>query len=164
MDSNERSLFQIGDRVQVTDAWLVKKRRGAIGTIIEAHDGVPDLRDKGVYWVAFDGRLNLRRNGSFTDSAEIDADFLRHLKVAPHVSGLTIKVLLRSVALIAAGFFVFLFTLKTRYGDPNMILWHGAGALAGAGLLLPFRHPWLGALLGCVEQFLFLYWLYSRAF
>ena len=71
------SQFSVGDRVQVTDDWFVTAHRGAIGTIIDAHKGVPDKREEGVYWVAFESPVDVRENGGFTDSAEIDADCLR---------------------------------------------------------------------------------------
>jgi hypothetical protein len=33
-----------------------------------------------------------------------------------------------------------------------MLLWVGGGALIGAGLLTPFKRPWLGAALGLLVQ------------
>lgn len=66
--------------------------------------------------------------------------------------------------LVAAGIAAFALTIKFRHGDVSLTLWHGAGALVGAGLLMPIKHPWIGALCGMVGAFLFLYWLYARTF
>jgi hypothetical protein len=76
----------------------------------------------------------------------------------------SIKDLLWSTTLIAAGFGVFVITVRAARGEPNWILWHGSGALAGAGILFPFRHPWIGAVFGAVLMDVFLFWLYARAF
>jgi hypothetical protein len=69
--------FPVGNRVQIASDWFVIDQRGAIGTIIDAPDGVTHKQADGVYWVAFDLPVEDRNDGSFTDAAEINAAFLQ---------------------------------------------------------------------------------------
>ena len=74
--------FSIGDRVQITDDWFDSHLRGAIGTIIMAHEGIEDLRRDGVYWIEFDELLS-----DNTDSAEVDAECLKLIKATGLAAG-----------------------------------------------------------------------------
>lgn len=79
----------------------------------------------------------------------------------PRVS---LKELFLSMTLVALGLATFVIAIKTRRGDPSLILWHGSGALVGLGVFAPFKRYWTGVTLGVVFQFLFLWWIYARTF
>jgi hypothetical protein len=73
----------------------------------------------------------------------------------------SIKELLLATTLIAVGSgmvsLVFMLTNVPKVGEhleeyAAFTSWFGGGAMIGAGILTPFKRPWLGAVIGLVVQ------------
>jgi len=74
----------------------------------------------------------------------------------------SLKDLLLSTALVAVGMAMLYVLFTYRWGVPNAVplmttVWIAGGTLIWAGLLLPFRHPWIGACVGAVIQMALIY-------
>ena len=68
--------------------------------------------------------------------------------------------LFASVSLIAIGLVLFVPAYRLVYSRPMLVsywvavpLWLLGGAIIGAGVLTPFKKPWLGAAIGLVVAF-----------
>jgi hypothetical protein len=70
----------------------------------------------------------------------------------------TLKIMFASMALIATGIAILEYRGWLPVGGRVselflLVLWLAAGAFIGAGILLPFKRPFIGVLLGIIVQY-----------
>ena len=73
----QRTEFQIGDRVRVSDSWFQEDLRGAVGTVCVPPEEVADRRTQGIHWVEFDEPWPGDGPAHATEAADIEGSDLQ---------------------------------------------------------------------------------------